>query len=164
MRLAELEFAFRMAEDLPPRPEAYSYLEVMAGVAALHPALEFPDTRLQKFAAVGAPQLIADNACAHTFLLGAPAPQRWRSLDLAAHQVFGVLDAREPQPGIGRNVLGDPRLALLWLVNELSAHGIGVRAGQIVTTGVCGVPIPIRPGERLRGDFGVLGEVSVRFV
>ena len=39
--------------------------EVLAAVATLHPAIEVPDSRFDDFTIVGAPQLIADNACAH---------------------------------------------------------------------------------------------------
>src|SRR3954468_17743507 len=89
MRVAEAEFAFRMAVDLPPRATPYAVDEVLARVAALHPAIEIPDSRYVDFTAVGAAQLIADNACAHEFVLGVPAPHTWRTIDLAAHRVAG---------------------------------------------------------------------------
>lgn len=159
MRVAEAEFAFRMAVDLPPRDSPYSMADVMAAVDSLHPAIEIPDSRFEDFTVVGAPQLIADNACAHEFVLGAPAPSAWRSLDLAAHRVRGVAGRLE-RAGIGANVLGDPRAALTWLVNELSALGLTLGEGQIVTTGTCLVPLPIEPGDRVSMEFGVLGCVK----
>src|SRR5436190_1772814 len=64
MKVAEMEFAFRMAADLPPRPAPYNQGEVMGCVASLHPAIEIPDSRYHDFTLVGAAQLIADNACA----------------------------------------------------------------------------------------------------
>src|SRR5215831_14988629 len=39
MRVAEAEFAFRMAVDVPPRCPPYSVDEVLDSVAALHPAI-----------------------------------------------------------------------------------------------------------------------------
>src|ERR1700704_1443885 len=89
MRVAEAEFAFRMAADLPPRGTPYTVDEVLARVATLHPAIEIPDSRYVDFTVVGAAQLIADNACAHEFVLGPPAPDTWRSIDLASHRVIG---------------------------------------------------------------------------
>jgi 2-keto-4-pentenoate hydratase len=62
--------------------------------------------------------------------------------------------------GKGANVLGDPRAALTWLVNELSALQVTLAAGQVVTTGTCLAPLPIEPGDRFVADFGVLGRVS----
>jgi 2-keto-4-pentenoate hydratase len=163
MCVAELEFAFRMSQDISPRTTPYTVAEVMERVATLHPAIEIPDSRLAAFQSAGAAALIADNACAHDFLLGTACPPLWRTLDLATHEVWGCVGDRPPQPGIGSNALGDPRLALTWLANELSQYGSTLRAGEVVTTGTCLVPLPVRPGDRLRGDFGVLGEASVTF-
>jgi 2-keto-4-pentenoate hydratase len=61
-------------------------------------------------------------------------------------------------------VLGDPRIALTWLANELSTHGETVKAGQVVTTGTCVKPVPLAQGDRFDGDLGVLGRVSVAIV
>jgi 2-keto-4-pentenoate hydratase len=162
MRVAEAEFAFRMARDLPPRPAAYSVDEVLAAVATLHPAIELPDSRFNDFTTVGAAQLIADNACAHYFVLGPPATAEWRAVDLAAHVVTGEVVGGIRREGLGANVLGDPRVALAWLVNELSGLGLVLRAGTVVTTGTCLVPLGIGPGDRLAMDFGVLGRVEAR--
>jgi 2-keto-4-pentenoate hydratase len=163
MRVAEAEFAFRMAVDVPPRRAAYSVDDVLDTVATLHPAIEIPDSRYVDFTVVGAAQLIADNACAHDFVLGQPSPDTWRSIDLAAHRVVGSVAGRLEREGIGANVLGDPREALAWLVNELSMLGLTLRAGQVVTTGTCLVPLPIAPGDRVTCDFGGLGSVGVVF-
>ena len=161
MRVAEAEFAFRMGQDLAPRT-AYSVPEVLAAVDTLHPAIEVPDSRFNDYTAVGAAQLIADNACAHYFVLGAPAAVDWRAIDLAAHPVSGAVAGGVRREGIGANVLGDPRVALTWLANELSALGLPLRAGEVVTTGTCLVPLEIRPGDRVAMDFGPLGRVEAR--
>ena len=163
MRVAEPEFAFRFARDLPPRATAYAVAEVLDAVATLHPAIEIPDSRFEDFATVGAPQLIADDACAHEFVLGPPSEAAWRSLDLAAHRVHASVAGKLERDGIGANVLGDPRVALAWLVNELSGLGITLAAGQVVTTGTCAVPLPIAAGDSLRADFGALGVVRLSF-
>lgn len=164
MRVAEPEFVFRLDRDLPPRAEAYGQAEVMDAVAALHPGIEVPDSRYAEVASAGGPQLIADNACAHRFALGPEAPEVWRALDFAAHRVHSRVGTRYEREGIGANVLGDPRIALTWLVNELSRHGITLRAGQYVTTGTCTVPLEIRPGDAVTAEFGALGGLSLRFL
>lgn len=160
MRVAELEFAFRFAEDITPGTPL-SDGDLLNRIGSLHPAIEIPDSRFDNFERVGAPQLIADNACAHRFLLGAEAPDLWRGLDLAAHAVRGTINDGPPRPGIGSNVLGGPLIALRWFVDEMSALGITIRAGQIVTTGTCLPPMTIAPGDRVHGDFGALGQVSI---
>ncbi len=163
MRVAEAEFAFRMGRDLPPRAGRYTLDEVLGAVSELYLAIEIPDSRYSDFAVVGAPQLIADNACAHRFVLGPEAPAIWRELDLASHRVVGKVCDRLEREGIGSNVLGDPRIALTWLANELSLTGIKLAAGQTVTTGTCLIPLDVNPGDHVSVDYGVLGQVTCRF-
>jgi 2-keto-4-pentenoate hydratase len=163
MKVAEAEFAFRMGRDLPPRPQPYSVDEVLAAVETLHPAIEVPDSRFDDFTIVGAPQLIADNACAHQFVLGPAASADWRALDLVEHRAIGTA-GELTREGKGANVLGDPRLALAWLANELSGLGLTLKAGEVVTTGTCLVPLPIQPGVDVSMDFGLLGRVATRII
>lgn len=59
---------------------------------------------------------------------------------------------------------GDPRIALTWIVNELSALVTPTRAGEVVTTGTCMTPISVEPGDELRGDYGAFGSLSVTFI
>jgi 2-keto-4-pentenoate hydratase len=162
--VAEAEFAFRLGADLPPRGAPYDVAACLDAVASLHPAIEIPDSRYRDFATAGALQLIADLACGHYFVLGAAATADWRAIDLAAHPVVATVSDGPPRHGIGANVLGDPRVALAWLVNEVSALGITLRAGQVITTGTCVTPVPIAPGQHVRCDFGVLGTVGVQLV
>jgi len=163
MRVAEAEFAFRFGTDLPPRATPYTVDEVLAAVATLHPAIEVPDSRYHDFTAVGAPQIIADNACAHLFMPGPAVEADWRGVDLAGYAVSAVVNRVSVHHGVGANVLGDPRVALAWLVNELSGLGIPVVAGQMVTTGTCVVPIAVSPGDEVRADWGDFGSLTVRF-
>jgi 2-keto-4-pentenoate hydratase len=65
--------------------------------------------------------------------------------------------------GDGTAVLGDPRLPLVWLVNELSALGVALEPGQFVSTGTCMVPLAVQAGDRVDADYGVLGRMSVAF-
>ena len=163
MKLGEAEFAFRMAADLPARGEPYCVEEVIANVAALYPAIELPDSRFIDYAKIGGASLIADNACAHEFVLGDEVKTGWRGLDLAQHHVYVTCDHEPNCDGIGSNVLGDPRIALTWLANELNAYGLMLRAGETITTGTCVVPFSLQAGKRYTADFGVLGSVSLSF-
>jgi 2-keto-4-pentenoate hydratase len=163
MRVAEVEFAFRMGRDLTPRPTPYSTDEVLAAVDTLHPAIEIPDSRYDDFVTVGAPHLIADNACAHLVVVGAPAKTDWRKLDLAAHKGWGRNEGKYERAGSGANVLGDPRLALAWLANELRGLGLTLARGQTVITGTCVKPMEVEAGDHIVADLGILGGLSIRF-
>jgi 2-keto-4-pentenoate hydratase len=167
MRVAEPEFAFAMAQDLPPQAAPYTQQQVMAAVASLHPALEVPDSRLEPFTAAGEAQLLADNACARHFVLGLAAPDVWQDLDLSTYPVHAQVQhgnqLRYTREGTGGNVLGDPRIALTWLANQLSSLGITLQKGHVVTTGTCMVPLELQPGDSASADFGPLGRVEMIF-
>jgi 2-keto-4-pentenoate hydratase len=167
MRVAEPEFAFVMAQDLPPQAEPYTQQQVMAAVASLHPALEVPDSRMDPFTAAGEAQLLADNACARHFVLGPAAPDVWRDLDLSTYPVQAQVEQgkqlKYTRDGTGGNVLGDPRIALTWLANQLSSLGIALEKGHVVTTGTCMVPLELLPGDSACADFGPLGRVHMIF-
>ncbi|PUE19809.1 hydratase [Limnohabitans sp. MMS-10A-160] len=167
MRVAEPEFAFAMGQDLPPQSAPYTQDQVMAAVATLHPAIEVPDSRMEPFTAAGQAQLLADNACARHFVLGPAAPDLWRTVDLSTYPVHAHLahnaQTRYAREGTGGNVLGDPRIALTWLANQLSSLGITLQKGQVVTTGTCMVPLEIEPGDTATADYGALGRVSMTF-
>jgi len=162
MRVAEPEFAFRMRVDLPARSAPYSVQQVLDAVDTLHPAIEIPDSRFADFVGAGEAQLIADNACAHLFVLGPATSADWRSMDLIEHRPVIIMRG-ETFTGHGKNVLGDPRVALTWLANELRQLGINLKAGRVVTTGTCHKPLPILSGDFCAADFGVLGRVAVGF-
>lgn len=167
MRVAEPEMVFTFAENLPPRASAYSLDEVMNAVATLSVAIEVPNARFRDFVNAGEAALIADNACAHQFLPGPTAPEIWRDLNLAQHGVSATVTPAGggawTRQGSGAAVLGDPRLALVWIANELRALGVGLRAGEFVTTGTCMVPLEVSPGDQVHVDFGVLGRISANF-
>lgn len=163
MRVAEPEFAFRFGKALQPRRIEYTMEDILDAVATLHPSIEVPDSRFDNFATVGEAQLIADNACAHEFVLGPATDTDWRAIDLSQHKASAEVVGGEVHDGIGSNVLGDPREALLWLVKEVMNLGYTIEAGQVVTTGTCAEPLDIEPGNEVIADFGDLGQVSISF-
>jgi 2-keto-4-pentenoate hydratase len=160
MKVAEGEFAFRFSSDLLPRAMPYGRAEVLAAVDALQLSIELPDSRYTDFTRVGAAQLIADTACAHLLMLSDPVSMDWRRLDLVVHTVVGYRNGEEVARGRGAAALGDPSVALTWLVNEVANYCGGILAGQFVTTGTCIVPIAVTHGDRIDMDYGALGRLS----
>ena len=52
---------------------------------------------------------------------------------------------------------------LTWLANELSRTGIGLKAGQMVSTGTLTGMLAPKPDETYVADFGPFGSVTVTF-
>ncbi|MEI6025420.1 MAG: fumarylacetoacetate hydrolase family protein [Betaproteobacteria bacterium] len=168
MCVAEPEFAFRFGRPLTPRPSLYTVSEVLEAVDAVLPSIEVPNSRFHDFARAGEAQLIADDACAHRFAIGSPTATDWRAIDLRMHRVHAEVrgadgSLRDTREGDGTAVLGDPRVALTWLVNELSALGVALEPGQFVSTGTCMVPLEVQPGDQVEVSYGALGRLSLRF-
>ena len=162
MRVAEAEFAFGFTRDLPPRTLPYSQDEAIDAVGSLHLSIEVPDSRYQDFTKVGAAQLIADTACACWLVLGPAVAMPWRHINLSEHALKGSVNGKPVAEGTGKAVLGDPRKALTWFVNEASTYCGGVKAGQFVTTGTCIIPMAIKPGDEVSVDYGELGAIACR--
>ncbi len=167
MRVAEPEFGFAFGRDLAPRGAPYSVDEVLAAVDTVFPSIEVPSSRFADFVKAGEPQLLADNACAGRFVFGSPSRLDWRQHDFRNHEVRAIVNrgGRTVLQRVGRGeaVLGDPRDALAWLVNEVSQLGLTLQAGQVVSTGTCMVPMQITPGDAIEADYGVLGRVRLSF-
>ena len=158
----EPEFAFRMAEDVPDQPCQWTGEAIIPYVEGMLPAIEIVGRRFADWSAYSATSLAADNAVNMGWVHG-EATGNWRNVDLALHPVSLFVNGKEHLSGSGANVMGSPLNALAWLANELPVHGLGLRAGDVVTTGVCTDIHPSGPGESVTADFGVLGEVSVTF-
>ncbi|MFP5022677.1 2-keto-4-pentenoate hydratase [Pseudonocardia phyllosphaerae] len=155
MAVAEAEFAFRMGAT--PAPDAGPD-ELRAAVAAVHCAVELPESRFDDFAAAGAPSLLADAACAGRFVLG-PEIDGGTGLDLSATPTTLSVDGGTVT-GSGAAVLGDPWAALSWLVAALPEYGLALEAGAVVTTGTTTTPVPVTAGARVRATFGADGALG----
>jgi 2-keto-4-pentenoate hydratase len=164
MRVVEAEFAFRMARDLPPlsKDGPRRREEIADAIEGVIPAIEIVDSRFDEWTTIGAPSLIADNACNAAWVKG-PLLTRWRDIDLATQQVRVIVNGRLEREGSGANVLGHPLSAMEWLVNSLAAAGLGLKAGQHVTTGVTTVVYMAERGDHIIADFGPVGSAEVTF-
>ena len=66
--------------------------------------------------------------------------------------------------GIGKNCLGSPINATLWLAQQLVRMGRPMRAGDVILTGALGPMVSIEAGDNIRTTIEGIGEVSVKFV
>jgi 2-keto-4-pentenoate hydratase len=155
----ECEVAFILGADLPSRSTPYDRSEVEAAVEAVVAAFEIPDGRVEP----GLTELVtlADAMGNGAFIVGTPV-SRWRDLDLGNIAITLTADNGENLVGNSSRILGNPFLALLALANAQPLADGGLKKGQIVTTGTCTTPVPVRAGTYV-GEFGPLGRVRVSF-
>ncbi len=157
----EPEFAFEMQVDLPPKTGAYHETEIAAAVGSVIPAIEIVDSRYTDWTQAGAIGLVADSASHGVWVRGEKI-NHWQDLDLAQHEMRLLVNGAVNQIGRGEVVLGHPLKALTWLANALNERGKNLKAGQVITTGVCVNQVyDAQAGETIVADFGVLGQVEV---
>jgi 2-keto-4-pentenoate hydratase len=166
MCVVECEIAFGMKRTLARHDGGkgaapYAREEVAAAVATVHPAFEIPDSRYADFVKAGEAQIVADQSCTNDFVIGPALRADERIFGLAAHTMQALRNGAERHEGRGSNVLGDPLTALTWLANELAGVGLALSEGDVVITGTCLTPIPVRAGDRIEADFGWLGRIGI---
>jgi 2-keto-4-pentenoate hydratase len=162
MRLIEAEFSFQLAKDLPQAGAPYNRESAADAVAAILPSIELVDTRYTVWTEVPLPSLIADNGCNSGWVQG-HATEEWRHIDIASHEVRLMVNGAEKLSGSGAAVLGNPLNSLVWLANTLCEQGKALKAGDLVSTGVCTDVYFAEPGDHIVADFGTLGVAEVSF-
>lgn len=159
----EGEFACRLGRDLPPRSEPYGYDEVRDAIDAVAGAIEVVGTRMAGGLAGKGRYLVTADCGANIALVVGAWHTGWRDLDLRAHPVAMTVNGEVKGQGIGARALGDPLNVMVWIANKQSGRGRGLKAGEIVSTGTCTGLDPVAPGDVVVAQFGILGDVTVRF-
>lgn len=161
-RVVEPEIAIELAADLDPAAAPFDAAAIRAATRALMPAIEVVDTAYAAWNTAGGPSLIADNAAHGRWIVG-PAVTDIDGLDPAAVAVTLTVDGRIEREGVGANVDGGAYGAAAWLATALARRGIGLKAGDRITTGTATPPIPAEAGQTVVADFAGLGRVEIAF-
>ena len=159
----ETELALRIDTDLPEREAPYTLDEVVAAIGAVLPAIEVVDTRLLEFPKAAPLAMLADLGAHGALVTGAEVPFQPGLLatqKLAAQQWF---DDKQVADQVGGNPAQDLGRVLVWLANHCAARGLGLRQGQIVTTGSCTGMLFAPAACRVRGKVDGLGGCEVGF-
>lgn len=160
--IPEVEFQARLGMDLPSRDTPYHIDEVTDAVATLHPGIELAECRFindEDFPSL--PAILADGAGSATLIYG-PAIDNWRSVDIVSQKVSLYCDGNLRRSGSAKEALDHPMIPLTWLTNELSRTGIGLKAGQMISTGTMTGMLRPRAGQSYHADFGPFGKVSLK--
>ncbi len=157
----EAELAFRFGGELPPRPQAYSDAEILAAVREVCVAIELCDTRLTDWA--DAPPLwrLADFQSGAMLIMG-NARAEWRAIDFAQQQVELAINGQPRMRQRGSHPSVDPSRLLPAIAAHCLAHGDGLRAGDVVTTGSWTGMTQAAAGDVIRVDFSGIGSAELR--
>ena len=139
--------------------------DVEAATAHVAAAIEVVDSRIAGWR-ITLPDTVADNASSAALVLGLPrslADLDLAGLDLAALGAQLHRNGELVEEGATSAVLGDPRIAVAWLVNALGELGTELEAGQIVLSGAATRMVDAHAGDRFTAEFEGLGSVSISF-
>lgn len=162
-RNCECEFAFEVGVDFPPRDRPWEEADARAGIETLFPALEIGDTVfLDWYGASGYFGSCLDNGGGAAFVTG-PRTAEWSAIDLAAARMDLFFNGEHVKSGTGERAMGNPVTSLTWMLNWLRERGMGLAAGEVVSTGTCTGHFFALPGDTVHADFGELGVVQATF-
>lgn len=130
----ECEIAFRLGDDLLATSSPYTRGDVANCIDAVIPAIEIVENRYGDFRNCSIAMLTADDFFHKACVPGDPVLD-WRHIDLP--DVTGRVSINDEwgETGQGREVLGHPLQAVVWLANKLAPRRTILKAGQIVMTG-----------------------------
>lgn len=159
----EVEMAFRLGKNLSSG-KSYSLDDVRESVESMYGAIEVIDSRYEVGLKAGVPHNIADNGAHGAFVLGRKI-ENWDTIDRLSIPVKLLINGEEFSAGVSSNATGaDPLESVVWLANDLSARGISLVEGEIITTGSCcaAVAWPSQ-GDSIKAEVGSSGTVEIKF-
>lgn len=158
----EGELVVQIARDLAEPHRRYAPQEVAAAIGAVHVGIEVVTSR---FASDDLPLglLVADNCMAYRLVIGDRIADGWDER-FSVHPAILSRAGDAIAEGCTSNVMGGPLLAVTWLANWLTAHGDGLRAGQMVSSGSATGVTPVRAGDRILFSLPDVGSAQVDFI
>jgi 2-keto-4-pentenoate hydratase len=159
----ESEFAFRFRAAVPARDRARTR-EELTPVIVFHPGLEIAGTRYtpntggRKFTTRDA---IADNGTGGGYVVGRGVDD-WQRIDFAGMPIVAHIDGGPPIHTYTGEFRRDAVDILVETVNGLSERGIGMAAGDLLSTGSLTLPTVLHRGQTYAARFGDLMTVSVK--
>jgi 2-oxopent-4-enoate/cis-2-oxohex-4-enoate hydratase len=155
---AEGEIAFVLAHDLAG--PGVTAADVLAATETVHPCFEVVDSRIADWK-IGIEDTVADNASSGLFALGDGVPPE--GVDFEGCRMVVHKNGRPLSEGLGSAALGSPLRAVAWLANTFGAHGVSLRAGDILLSGSL-VPLePVQAGDHMVLTIDGIGGLELRF-
>lgn len=159
--LVECEFFVTLADPLEYREAPWTMDEICAAVGSVHAGIEVAECRFPMKILPPLPAILADGSASGRYIYGGAISEPLAALPDV--QVELKVDGVAIRRGAGADVMGHPITPLLWLAEERRRHGLGLAAGEMISTGSCTGMLPVRAGQNVRVTFGTGAIVDITF-
>lgn len=155
----EAEVAFVLGRDLDM--ENPGLVDVIRAIDFALPALEIVGSRIENWN-IRLVDTIADNASSSGYVLGG-SPRKLSDLDLRHCAMQMTCNGEKVSAGFGRDCLGHPLNAVVWLARTMARNGAPLRAGHLVLSGALGPMAKVEANQVFEADIEGLGKVTAAF-
>lgn len=161
----EPEFVICLAKDLKPaNGQTLTNADVEDCIDWVAPAFEIVGTRWADYGDYRGFCVIADFGSNLALSVGEPYHD-WRKLDLTRSPVTLSINGEVAASGhSGMSIAGNPISIVSWLANHEGIRQQGLKKGEIISCGTCTDVKPVKAGDHLSADYGVLGTLEATIV
>ncbi len=156
----EAEVAYCLARDLPPRSRPYSDRSIAAAVGEVLVAIELCGSRLEAWKETSGVWKLADFQSNSALVVGS-GTKDWQKVDFEAQECQFTIGSRVAKAK-GSHPFGNPFRLLPWLVKHAAQRGLGLRAGDVITTGAWTGLEAAKAGDTVVARFPGIGEATLK--
>jgi len=158
----EAEIGFVVGREIEPRREPWNTKTIASRIESAMVAIEIADDRdsgnaVYKGGGLNVANFVHNVGC----VIGSPI-QDWSRIDLRKEVLRVFLNGTNIGCGVGKQVMGNPINAAVWLINNLSKRGYNLLAGTLILTGCVTESIWLKKLDTFSVETESLGKVSLQ--
>jgi len=155
----EGELAFVLGGSLDN--DKLTIVDIINSIDYVLPSLEIVGSRIDNWN-IRIADTVADNASASHYVLG-HTPKMLDDIDIVNCKMNMTINGELKSSGSGKDCLGSPLNAVLWLARKMQAVGQPLQAGELILSGSLGPMVVVNAGDHVDAEFEGLGSVSISF-
>ena len=155
----EGELAFVLGGSLDN--DKLTIVDIINSIDYVLPSLEIVGSRIDNWN-IRIADTVADNASASHYVLG-HTPKMLDDIDIVNCKMNITINGELKSSGSGKDCLGSPLNAVLWLARKMQSVGQPLQAGELILSGSLGPMVVVNAGDHVDAEFEGLGSVSISF-
>ena len=158
----ECEIAVLLGKDLAPENYPYNKISVQKAISSVMASIEIVDDRWVDYKSIDTPSLIADDFFASGCVLGNRV--KLDNINLPEINGYMSINNKLVGTGFGKDIMGDPLEALVWLANFMSIKGKTLKTNQFISLGSIIETQWVNLGDSVYIEIEGLGSVVANFM